>query len=167
MLASLEAEKTAFPSEVNNLPPAPDCLLGPLPQSVATQQEAAKKETSEITPPAAVPFSIPNLASDLSTRFVAAMEAAALNSKVPFSKLPVMPLPIPPLPPTGWCNKNDSGAHIPPEMGAIPGLPFPPPPPPPPPMSAFAATAMEAAEIMGSGAFKVNEKKKSLAGERI
>ncbi|KAL5110365.1 Zinc finger protein basonuclin-2 [Taenia crassiceps] len=163
MLASLEAEKSVIPTEPNTLPTA-DYLLGPLPQSIATQQEATKKEETEAT--TTVPsFSTPNLASELSTRFVAAMAAAALTSKVSFPKLPVMPLPLPPLPSAGWCSKNEGGPQISGDMGAIPELPFPPPapPPPPPPLSAFAATAMDAADMTG-GAFKVNDRKKSLTG---
>ncbi|KAL5970557.1 Zinc finger protein basonuclin-1 [Taenia solium] len=162
MLASLEAERSAIPTEPNTLPTA-DYLLGPLPQSITTQQEAMKKEETEVT--TTMPsFSAPNLASELSTRFVAAMAAAALTSKVSFPKLPVMPLPLPPLPSTGWCGKSEGGPQLSGDIGAIPELTFPPPAaPPPPPLSAFAATAMDAADMTG-GAFKVNERKKSLTG---
>ncbi|KAH9282590.1 Zinc finger protein basonuclin-2 [Echinococcus granulosus] len=163
MLVSLEAEKSAFPIELN-LPPTADHLFGPLLQCVAKPQETTKKEEAEVT--TTVPsFSTPNLASELSTRFVAAMAAAALTSKVSFPKLPVMPPPLPPLPSTGWCGKSEGGAQISGDIGAIPELTFPPPapPPPPPPLSAFAATVMDAADITG-GAFKVNERKKSLTG---
>ncbi|VDM31084.1 unnamed protein product [Hydatigera taeniaeformis] len=162
MLASLEAEKSAISTEPSTLPTA-DYLLGPLPQSIATQQEATKKEEADAT--TIPPFSSPSLASELSTRFVAAMAAAALTSKVSFPKLPVMSLPLPPLPSPGWCGKSEGGPQISGEIGTIPELTFPPPaaPPPPPTLPAFAATAMDATDIAG-GAFKVNERKKSLTG---
>ncbi|KAM7538171.1 hypothetical protein Aperf_G00000076276 [Anoplocephala perfoliata] len=156
MLANLEAEKSTFPGEQTDNPShSSDYLLGPLPHNVVSQHDVSKKE-AEMTPPAIGPFSTANLASELSTRFVAAMAAAALTTKMNFPKFPMAPpFPIPPISSAGWCEKAEGGGDI----TGIPGLPF--PPPPPPPLSAFGATTsvpMDASDLT-SGSFKVSDRK--------
>ncbi|KAM3176844.1 hypothetical protein ACTXT7_005693 [Hymenolepis weldensis] len=129
MLASLEAEKfTSTGEQPANPPHSSEYLLGPLPQNVASQQEASKKEPEVVTS-----ISSTNFASELSTRFVAAMAAAALTSKMNFPKFPMIPsLPIPSLPSSGWCSGKMEGSG---DLSGIPRLPF----PPPPPLSTFGA----------------------------
>lgn len=161
MLANLEAEKSTFPGEQTNHPShSSDYLLGPLPHNVASQHDVSKKET-EVTTPTVGPFSTTNLASELSTRFVAAMAAAALTSNMNFPKFPMAhPFPIPPISSTGWCERIEGGG----ENAGVPGLPF--PPPPPPPLSAFGAanSVPTDATDLTSGSFKVSDRK-SITGK--
>ncbi|VDN95973.1 unnamed protein product [Rodentolepis nana] len=126
MLASLEAEKSTSTGEQPANPHSSEYLLGPLPQNVVSQQDASKKETEVTTS-----LSSTNLASELSTRFVAAMAAAALTSKMNFPKFSMIPsLSMPSLPSPGWCSGKLEGNG---DLSGIPGLPL----PPPPPLSAF------------------------------